>query len=82
MSAGLALYMMRRIDMKTIQLEYEQVDAIVIAELKSTYENMKKDYEKEGGMRVFVNDIEEDRKKIKKYMKSLERIIKWYGGSV
>ena len=68
--------------MKTIQLEYEQVDAIVIAELKSTYENMKKDYEKEGGMRVFVNDIEEDRKKIKKYMKSLERIIKWYGGSV
>jgi hypothetical protein len=74
--------MMRRIDMKTIQLEYEQVDAIVIAELKSTYENMKKDYEKEGGMRVFVNDIEEDRKKIMKYMKSLERIIKWYGGSV
>ena len=68
--------------MKTIQLEYEQVDAIVIAELKSTYENMKKDYEKEGGMRVFVNDIEEDRKKIMKYMKSLERIIKWYGGSV
>ena len=68
--------------MKTIQLEYEQVDAIVITELKSTYENMKKDYEKEGGMRVFVNDIEEDRKKIMKYMKSLERIIKWYGGSV
>ena len=66
----------------TFELEYEQVDAIVIAELKSTYETMKKDYEKESGMRVFVNDIEEDRKKIMKYMKSLERIIKWYGGSV
>jgi hypothetical protein len=78
----MALSMMRRNDMKTIQLEYDQVDAIVIAELKSTYETMKKDYEKEGGMRVFVNDIEEDRKKIMKYMKSLERIIKWYGGSV
>jgi uncharacterized protein YeeX (DUF496 family) len=66
----------------TFELDYAQVDAIVIAELKSTYENMKKDYEKESGMRVFVNDIEEDRKKIMKYMKSLERIIKWYGGSV
>jgi hypothetical protein len=66
----------------TFELDYAQVDAIVIAELKSTYETMKKDYEKESGMRVFVNDIEEDRKKIMKYMKSLERIIKWYGGSV
>ena len=66
----------------TFELDYAQVDAIIRAELKSTYENMKKDYEKESGMRVFVNDIEEDRKKIMKYMKSLERIIKWYGGSV
>ena len=65
--------------MKTIQLEYEQVDAIVITELKSTYENMKKDYEKEGGMRVFVNDIEEDRKLIKKRIKALKMILDWYG---
>ena len=66
----------------TFELDYEQVDAIVIAELKSTYETMKKDYEKEEGIRVFVSDIKEDRKKIMKFMKSLERIIKWYGGSV
>jgi hypothetical protein len=67
---------------KTIQLEYEQVDAIVIGELKSTYYTMQQDYEKESGMRVFVNDVEEDRKRIKKYMKALKMIIDWYGGKV
>jgi hypothetical protein len=67
---------------KTIQLEYEQIDAIVIAELKSTYDTMKKDYEGTPVIGIFHSNREEDKKEIKKFMKALERIISWYGGKV
>jgi len=67
---------------KTFTLTCDQVDEIVIKELKSTYESFKKDLERVDGVRVFAVDIEEDRKQIKKYMKSLERLIDWYGGFV
>ena len=68
--------------MKTIQLEFEQIDAIVIAELKSTYDTMKRDYEVHPVIGIFHTDREEDKKEIKKYMKSLKRLIEWYGGKV
>jgi hypothetical protein len=65
---------------KTIQLEFEQIDAIVIGELKSTYDTMKRDYEVDPVMGIFHTDREKDKKEIKKYMKSLKRLIEWYGG--
>jgi hypothetical protein len=71
-----------RNNMKTIQLEYEQIAAIVIAELKSTYDQMKKDYEVTPVIGIFHTDREKDKKEIKKYLKSLKRLIEWYGGKV
>ena len=68
--------------MKTFQLTYDQVESIIIKELKETLVQFQHDYKRTGGVGVFANDVEEDRKIIKKHIKSLERIIEWYGGTV
>ena len=65
--------------MKTFQLTCDQVDAIIIEDLKNCLLMFKQDYNQVGGIRVFVNDIEEDRKLIKKRIKALKMILDWYG---
>lgn len=68
----------------TVELEYEMVDKIITQELKSNYADMKKDYKNraEGSLAIFDHDVEEDKKAIKKHMKALKLILKYYGEDV
>ena len=65
----------------TIELEYEMVDKIIIQELQSNYADMKRDLANrvEGSLAIWEHDVEEDKKAIKKHMKALKRILKYYG---
>ena len=65
----------------TIELEYEMVDKIIIQELQSNYANMKCDLANrvEGSLAIWEHDVEEDKKAIRKHMKALKRILKYYG---
>jgi hypothetical protein len=67
-----------------IELEWEQIDSIVLQELKRHYPLMLNDYNKrkEEGGAIFEDDKEKDLKVIKKHLKSFERLIKYYGGSI
>jgi hypothetical protein len=67
-----------------IELEWEQIDSIVLQELKKHHSCVLFDYNnrKDDGGAVFENDKEKDLKVIKKHLKSFERLIKYYGGSI
>jgi hypothetical protein len=67
-----------------IELEWEQIDSIVLQELKKHHSFVLFDYNnrKDDGGAVFENDKEKDLKVIKKHLKSFERLIKYYGGSI
>ena len=41
---------------------------------------LKEDYE-DGRVGVFSFDWDEDRKKVKRLIKALERVLDWYGGA-
>ena len=63
----------------TVDLEWEQVEAIVVKELKWTRDQFKKDlaYRR---LPVFDHDKDTDDKLIKKHIKALDMIIEYYGG--
>jgi hypothetical protein len=65
----------------TVELDYEMVDKIIIQELQSNYADMKRDHANrtEGSLAIWEHDVEEDKKAIKKHMKALKRILKYYG---
>jgi gas vesicle protein len=64
-----------------VELDYEMVDKIIIQELQSNYADMKRDLANrvEGSLAIWEHDVEEDKKAIKKHMKALKRILKYYG---
>ena len=64
-----------------IELDYEMVDKIIIQELQSNYADMKRDHANrtEGSLAIWEHDVEEDKKAIRKHMKALKRILKYYG---
>ena len=69
----------------TIELEYDQIQSIIVQELKETLEIMMRDLvdrqsDTFGSGGIFDNDKETDIKLIKKHIKSLKRIIQYYGG--
>lgn len=70
--------------MHTFTLEPEQVDNIIISELKdnidSLVNNLKQDVADEDYLGVFSNNREEDAVEIQKYINALELIVKYYGG--
>lgn len=71
--------------MHTFTLEPEQVDNIIITELKSNIDslvnNLKQDADDDGDyLGVFSNNREEDAVEIQKYINALELIVKYYGG--
>jgi len=66
-----------------IDIPYEAVCKITTEELKGTLSNLQKDYEarKNGKMNagVFHADREIDLKKIKKTIRAVECVLKYYG---
>ena len=64
-----------------VELDYEMVDKIIIQELQSNYADMKRDHASrdEGSLAIWHHDVEEDKKAIRKHMKALKRILKYYG---
>ena len=65
----------------TIELDYDMVDKIITQQLKSNYADMKKEYKNrvEGTLAIWEHDVEEDKKAIKKHMKAIKLILKYYG---
>lgn len=66
-----------------IDLPYEAVCKITTEELKGILSNLRADYEtrKNGGISagVFNSNREVDLKKIKKTIRALKRVLKYYG---
>jgi transcription initiation factor IIE alpha subunit len=73
----------RRMNMNyTIQMTYDQVDAIIIQELTTILQGLKDDRKKrknDEGMAIFDIDKKIDLKKLKEHIKSVELILKYYG---
>jgi hypothetical protein len=69
-----------------IDLPYEAVCKITTAELKETLINLQSDYEsrKNGKLKAGVYDAnrEIDLKKIKKTIRAVERVLKYYGVNI
>lgn len=61
----------------TVDLDPEMVDQIIVDQLFETRSALLKDYER-GTAKVFSLDPKEDRKQIRKMIRSLERVISWY----
>lgn len=59
----------------TIELEYEQIDAIVVSQLKEHLGY----FLKPGGLPHYSFDEKEEAKQVKKMIKSFKRILKYYG---
>lgn len=60
--------------MMTIEIFEEQEIAIVVNSLARTLHCLKEDYENG----LFTSDRDEDRKKLKRLIKALERVLDWY----
>lgn len=61
----------------TVELDWDTVDNIVVAQLRETWESLKNDIG--AGNHVFVwNDPEADDVEIRKHVDALELILKWY----
>ena len=70
----------------TIELEQEQVDAIVVKELVNVIDSFERDLRDaqdagEDYLGIFDNDPNEDANQIVQYIEALQLIIKYYGGS-
>ena len=63
--------------MMTIEICDEQLNDIVVKELSAQLSYLKADYE-DGRVGVFSFDWDEDRKKVKRLIKALERVLEWY----
>ena len=66
----------------TIEIEQDQIDSIVRAELSEMMDCLQKDLNRVKEHRrgfVFEDTAEEDIKEIKKHIKSFKRVLKYYG---
>lgn len=67
----------------TFELEDEQVDAIVIQQLKWAIDSFEKDLEmrSEGrSLAIFDNDPVKDVSYIQEYISAFKLVLDWYGG--
>ena len=65
--------------MITIEVNDEQLNDLVVADLKQSLQGLKQDL-KEGRGGIWSFDPKEDRKMIQKHIKALTLIIGYYGG--
>ena len=66
----------------TIQMTYDQVDAIIIKELTTTLQGLKDDREQrknDEGMAIFDTDKKIDLYKLKEHINAVELILEYYG---
>lgn len=66
----------------TIELEQEQLDAIVVRDLSTLLECLEKDLAKVRDHKkgyVFETDWKDDEKELKKHIKSFKRVLRYYG---
>lgn len=66
-----------------ITVVWEQIEDIIVQEMKSDVENLKVDLEnrKAGyGLACWEHDLEADVAMIEKHIEALELIVKYYGG--
>ena len=66
----------------TFELEWEQVDTIVVSSLKDLLECLQNDLERVQEQRkgfVFKDTPEEDIKAIKKHIRAFKRVLRYYG---
>jgi hypothetical protein len=61
----------------TVEIDAEAVDQIIVDQLFETRASLLIDFER-GTSRVFSLDPKEDRKQIRKMIRSLERVIGWF----
>ena len=61
----------------TVELNAEEIDNIIVDQLFETRSVLLQDYDRVNA-RVFSVDPKEDRKQIRKMIRSLERVIEWY----
>ena len=61
----------------TVDLDWETLDNIIVEQLFESRSALLKDYERENA-KVFSLDPVEDRKQIRKMIRSFERVIEWY----
>lgn len=67
----------------TFELEDEQVDAIVIQELKSAIAGYEENLEERSngtGLMIFDNDPVKDVAYIQEYISAFKLVLDWYGG--
>ena len=64
----------------TLKLEHEQVDAIIVAELKSMYEDFAPERRPSCG--IWHNEPEADLKEMAKMRKALKRVLGYLGETV
>lgn len=64
-----------------LDVDDDSVDAIVVKSLTGTRENMLLELTRQKTSRVFSFDNDKDKKKIKKFVKSLNKVIEFYGGT-
>jgi hypothetical protein len=61
----------------TVELDWKTIDNIIVEQLFESRSSLLKDYDR-GTAKVFSLDPKEDRKQIRKMIKSFERVISWY----
>ena len=69
----------------TVEIDYDEADKIVVANLSSMLECLENDYElrkEDRGMAIFENDKKEDLKILKKHIKSFKTVLKYYEGDL
>ena len=69
----------------TVEIDYDEADKIVVANLSSMLECLENDYElrkEDRGMAIFEHDKKEDLKILKKHIKSFKTVLKYYGGDL
>jgi hypothetical protein len=69
----------------TVEIDYDEADKIVVANLSSMLELLENDYElrkEDRGMAIFENDKKEDLKILKKHIKSFKTVLKYYEGDL
>jgi hypothetical protein len=64
----------------TVELEWEQVDALVIKELKEVYNNFTPESRPSCG--IFSTDLKTDLKEMKKMREGLKRVLNYWGEQV
>jgi hypothetical protein len=69
----------------TVEIDYDEADKIVVANLSSMLELLENDYElrkEDRGMAIFENAKKEDLKILKKHIKSFKTVLKYYEGDL